>query len=188
MLDELTLRTLLMRDFLSDTIHPRLNIGPGMANLEKVLPEDDVKITLDINPKCLSQLRGISNTHLVNASAECLPFRSNCIPTVTTQGTFQVLKDQCAFLDELKRVLRQDGIFCITIEWRVWYQPEKQTFKVDELDTLYFYLHIIGLEVTHTKHLSYNGDWYDEKEKGFSIWIHGKNTLKYHYHKLHFIE
>ena len=180
MVDELTLRTLLMRDILFSMPHPRLNIGPGCANLEELLPEDDVKITLDIKPNFLEWLRGTPNIHLVNASAEYLPFRRKSIPTVTTQGTFQIMKDQCAFLNELKRVLRHDGVFCITIEWRVWYQPEKQTFNVDELDILYEYLEGIGLTVTETRHLGYDGKWYDEKDKGFSIWIMGKNTLKYH--------
>lgn len=180
MVDELTLRTLKMRDFLIETRQPRLNIGPGMENLEATLPSDDIKITLDIKPNYLGRLRDIPNIHLVNASAEHLPFRINCIPTITTQGTFQVLKDQCAFLNELKRVLRHEGVFCISIEWRVWYQPDKQFFKIDNLNLLYKYLQSLGLTVTDTWHLGYDGKWYEEKDKGFSIWIVGKNTLKYH--------
>jgi len=181
MLDELTLRTLIMRDFLLETNHPRLNIGPGMATLESTFPSDDVKITLDIKPKTLNWLRGIPNTHLVNASAECLPFRRDSIPTVTTQSTFQVLKDQFAFLNELARVLRKEGDFIITIEWRHRHDPGKQFFNFDDLSLLYEYLLAIGLTETETRHLGYDGKWYEDKEDGFSIWIMGKNTLKYHY-------
>ena len=173
-----------MRDFLLETEHPRLNIGPGMANLETVLPEDDVKITIDINPKCLSWLRGIPNTHLVQGDAEKMPFRTDSLHTVSTQSTFQILEDQFAFLNELARVLRKEGDFIITIEWRHPHDPKKQSFNFNNLTLLYDYLNGIGLTVTETKHLGYDGKWYDEKDKGFSIWIHGKipsNTTTINY-------
>ena len=98
MLDELNLRTLTMRDLLSSTAHPRLNIGPGMANLESTLPDTDIKIALDRNIKAVAWLRGLDNIHLVNAMAEYLPFRDNSLPTITTQSTFQVMENQKAFL------------------------------------------------------------------------------------------
>ncbi len=174
MLDELTLRTHIMKDFLSDTIHPRLNIGPGMATLEKDLPEGDIKITLDINPKCLSWLRGIPNTHLVQGDAEKMPFRTDSLLTVSTQSTFQIMKDQIAFLNELARVLRKKGDFIITIEWRHGHDSKKKSFNFNDLTTLHDYLQSLSLTVTETKHLGYDGEWYEEKDKGFSIWIIGK--------------
>ena len=174
MLDELTLRTLIMRDLLFSTSHPRLNIGPGMATLEKDLPEGDIKISLDINPKCLSWLRGIPNTHLVQGDAEKMPFRTDSLPTVSTQSTFQIMKDQVAFLNELARVLRKEGDFIITIEWRHGHDSKKQSFNFNDLTTLYEYLNGIGLTVTEPKHLGYDGEWYEEKDKAFSIWIIGK--------------
>jgi len=133
MLDELTLRTLTMRDILFSTEHPRLNIGPGMANLEATLPETDIKIALDRKINAVAWLRGPKHLHLVKAMAEYLPFRDDSLPTITTQSTFQVMKDQKAFLKELARTLKPDGFFCITIEWRLWYQPEKQSFTVYDL-------------------------------------------------------
>ncbi len=188
MMDELTLRTLIMRDFLLETDHPRLNIGPGMATLESTLPSDDVKIALDIKPKYLSGLRGIPNTHLVQGVAEKMPFRTDSLHTVSTQSTFQIIEDQFAFLNELARVLRKDGDFIITIEWRHKHDPNKQFFNFNDLTLLYEYLLANGLTETDTKHLDYDGKWYEDKEDGFSIWIIGKNTLKYHYPKLPSIE
>lgn len=163
-----------MRDLLSSTKQPRLNIGPGMAKLEVILPDVDIKIVLDITHKALKRFIGKRNIHPVNAVAEYLPFRDKSIPTVSTQSTFQVMANQEAFLTELARILEDDGFFCITIEWRTWYQPEKQSFNVDDLEPLYEYLNGIGLTVTETRHLDYDGEWYEEKDKGFSIWITGK--------------
>jgi len=177
MLDELTLRILTMRDLLFSTEHPRLNIGPGMANLEAILPETDIKIALDRNIKAVSWLRGPDNLHLINAMAEYLPFRDHSLPTVTTQSTFQVMNDQKKFLNELARILTPNGFYCITIEWRVWYQPEKQSFTVYDLEPLINYLKTINLEVTDIKYLDNNGNWHDTLDKAFSAWIIGMCNL-----------
>ena len=175
MLDELTLRTLTMRDILFGTKTPRLNIGPGMANLEAALPEGDIKIALDRNINAIAWLKGPNNLHLVNAMAEYLPFRDNSLPTVTTQSTFQVMKDQEAFLKELARVLKRGGFFCITIEGRTWYQPEMQRFIVDDLEPLQTYLQNLALKIIEIKYLDYNGCWHDTPDKTFSLWILGVN-------------
>ena len=177
MLDELTLRTLTMRDLLFSTEHPRLNIGPGMANLEATLPDTDIKIALDRNLKALAWLRGTDNLHLVNALAEYLPFRDNSLPTITTQSTFQVMDDQKQFLDELARTLTLGGFFCITIEWRVWYQPEKQSFTVYDLSPLQRYMESQHLKITEIKYLDNDGKWHDTPDKEFSLWIMGIYNL-----------
>lgn len=173
MLDELTLRVITMKDLLFSTNHPRLNIGPGRANLEAALPETDIKISLDRNINAVAWLKGIKNLHLVNAMAEYLPFRDESLPTITTQSTFQVMKDQEAFLKELSRVLVRDGFFCITIEWRLWYQPEKQRFTVYDLEPLKRFLQNLDLEIIEIKYLDYNGCWHHSLDKAFSAWIIG---------------
>ena len=177
MLDELTLRTLTMRELLFSTEHPRLNIGPGMANLEATLPETDIKIALDRNISAVAWLKGPKHLHLINAMAEYLPFRDHSLPTVTTQSTFQVMNDQKKFLNELARILTPNGFFCITIEWRVWYQPEKQSFTVYDLEPLKKYLHSLGLQVMKVKYLDHNGQWHDTPDKSFSLWIIGTYNL-----------
>jgi len=177
MLDELTLRTLKMRNLLFWTEHPRLNIGPGMANLEAALPDTDIKIALDRNIKAIAWLKGQKYLHLVNAMAEYLPFKDNALPTVTTQSTFQVMEDQKAFLNELARVLMPGGFFCITIEWRRWYQLDKQSFTVYDLEPLKKYLHNLDLNVITVKYLDNNGNWHDTPDKAFSAWIIGISVI-----------
>lgn len=170
---QLTLRTEVMRDLLFSKPDPSLNIGPGYAKLEHLLEESRVKLLLDKNPKRLRLYRDVENAHNVNAVAEFMPYRSECIPTITTQSTFQILDDQTLFLHELKRVLSEGGFYCITIEWHTFYQWGKQAFPVNKLDVLKDYLNMLGLSVDEVRHLSHDGYWHDRLEQGFSVWISG---------------
>ena len=169
-----------MRDILAEQAHPSLNIGPGYANLEAQLPEDHIKITLDLQNVFWNPLRGIPNQHLINAPAEYMPFRDSSLPTITTQSTFQVMFDQKAFLKELFRVLKPKGRFFITIQYNANYFYEKQQFKIhpdperDEMDDLLNYLKSLGLHISVVAYLNLNGIWQDNKAEAFSLWIIGE--------------
>ena len=169
-----------MRDILIEQEFPSLNIGPGYANLEAQLPEDHIKITLDLQNLFWGRLRGIPNQHLINAVAECMPFRDSSLPTVTTQSSFQVMFDQKAFLHELHRVLKPKGLFIITIEYGNLYDYAIQQFKVhpdpeqNEVDNLLKYIKSLGLHILVVKYLNLNGAWGDNRLDGFSLWIIGE--------------
>ncbi len=172
-----------MRDILIDQVFPSLNIGPGYANLEKILPEDHIKITIDRKPSTLSYLKGIPNQNLINAVAEYLPFKDSSLPTITTQSTFQVMFDQKAFLWELFRVLKPNGLFIITIEYGNYYTVAIQEFPIyphaedDETDNLLSYIKSLGLHIYVTKCLNLKDEWGDNKVEAFSLWIFGGKKL-----------
>ena len=169
-----------MRDILTEQCQPSLNIGPGYAHLEKILPEDHIKITLDLQNVFWKHLRGIPNQHRINAAAEYMPFRDSSLPTITTQSTFQVMFDQKAFLRELHRVLKPKGRFIITIEYGNTYNYAIQQFKVhpdpeqNEVDNLLKYIKNLGLHILVVKYLKLNGAWGDTRLDGFSLWIIGE--------------
>ena len=169
-----------MRDILLEQEFPALNIGPGIALLEKILPEDHIKITLDLEMKVFKHYRGIPNNHLITAVAERMPFRDSSIPTITTQSTFQVMLNQKVFLFELLRVLRPKGIFIITIEYGNTYNVAAQQFRIhpdpekDETDKLLIYIKSLGLHISVVKCLNLNGTWRDNKAEAFSLWIIGE--------------
>lgn len=167
---------MIMRDILSEQETPSLNIGPGMAILEKMLPTSHLKVTLDLKTKYLTRLKGIPNIHLINATAEFLPFRDSSIPTITTQSTFQIIHDQKGFLKELSRTLSSNGFFIITIEHKARTYPNAD-FKIcdtdNELDNLLVYICSLKLKIFAVKSLNYKGEWVNSKEEGFSIWIFG---------------
>jgi len=152
---------------------PSLNIGVGFGQLETMLPKERKKMVLDICPKFFERLRHIPNLELHEGIAEAMPFPNDSIPTITSQSTFQVLTDQRAFLRELGRVLKPDGWFAITIEYKWNYARKPQLFYVDEIDELKAFIKPLRLDITETKILSENGEWVDSLDKGFSLWILG---------------
>jgi len=172
-----------MRDILIDQEFPSLNIGPGYAHLEKILPEGHIKITIDRKLSFLSYLKGIPNQNLINAVAEYLPFRDSSLPTITTQSTFQVMFDQKAFLRELFRVLKPNGLFIITIEFGNSYEISIQQFPIyryaedDETGKLLSYIKRVGLHIYVTKCLNLKNEWGDNKVEAFSLWIFGGKKL-----------
>ena len=167
-----------MRNILVEQEFPSLNIGPGMSTLEKMLPEDHIKITLDRLVSYLLVLKGIPNQHSINAVAEYLPFRDSSLPTITTQSTFQVMFGQTAFLNELSRVLKPLGLFIITIEFEN-YNISTQQFPIDlhgegdETQGLCCYLKFLGLHILVVKYLNLKGCWTDNKSEAFSLWLFG---------------
>lgn len=167
----------IMRDILITQKKPSLNIGPGYTFLEKFLPDDHIKITLDKKIDFLKHYKNISNTHLINAYAEAIPIRDLSLQTITTQGTFQVVHDQKQFLREILRILKPNGFFIITILYlsRTY---TKATFKVcdtqNNLDELIEYINSLGLNVIEYKYLTLSGSWSNNIEKGFSLWIIGE--------------
>jgi len=165
-----------MRDILIEKETPSLNIGPGMAILEKMLPTSHLKVTLDLKTKYLTRLKGIPNIYLINAKAEFLPFRDSSIPTITTQSTFQIIHDQKGFLKEISRILSSNGFFIITIEHYSRTYDEAD-FKIcdtaNDLDDLLTYIYSLKLKISAIKSLNYKGEWVNSKEEGFSLWIFG---------------
>jgi len=178
-INELTLRTIIMSDILITKDEPTINIGPGLAKLELALPTSHLKISIDRKMNFLKQFKGIKNLHLINATAEKLPFRDCTIPTITTQSTFQVMKDQKKFLKELFRTLKHNGTFIVTIEYGGTYDIESQQFKIspnkenNELENLIKYFFHLGLNILEVKYLNLNGKWCNNIEEGFSLWIFG---------------
>jgi len=167
-----------MHDFLIKQKYPSLNIGPGNAFLEKFLPSSHIKISLDKNIKCLKYYKGIQNIHLINAVAEQIPLRNNSIPTVTTQATFQIMRNQIAFLMELHRIIMPKGFFIITICYHSRHNGDP--FKIssdsnqDEIDKLKNFIEQLKLIILDIKYLDMNGKWVSKKSEGFSLWIIGK--------------
>ena len=118
-----------------------LNIGQGFGQLEQTMPSK-AKICLD---QCIEFLnycnkKEIPNTRYVMGFAEKMPFKSKYFPAVVSDSVFQTLVDQREFLVENARVLKNEGIFLLTITYKWNYPRKPQSFMADIPELLVHFL------------------------------------------------
>ena len=101
------------------TAAPRtvLDLGCGTgALLEQVIKMDsiDAAYGLDLSDKMLEQARGkLTGVTLVQGDSEHLPFEDDFFDAVYCNDSFHHYPKPTAVLAEVKRVLKQDGIFIL---------------------------------------------------------------------------
>ena len=88
---------------------PHLDIGCGSgASLR-----NSSAIGIDISYNALSICRQYKANKLLQGRAEVLPFKKNTFGLVTAEGVIEHINDDAAFLDEIFRVMRSNGLLLI---------------------------------------------------------------------------
>jgi len=104
-----------------DTRENILDVGCGTSRIIQTLPN---AIALDVSFPRLRYLKK-TNKLLANASIKSLPFKDRSFQTVICSGVIEHIKKDDAIFDELKRVLKKDGVLIIAtpdyakITWNV---------------------------------------------------------------------
>jgi len=88
---------------------PILDLGSGTGLLQKYLKGK--LYGLDISFASLKK----SSEMVVQGDAEQIPYKDNAFSTVLSFTTFQNLESAEAMLREVKRVLKKDGLFVLTV-------------------------------------------------------------------------
>ncbi|MEW5011050.1 MAG: glycosyltransferase [Cycloclasticus sp.] len=92
-----------------------LDIGTGSGDIAAHLGEKNNVISVDI-----SDFRQQTKNYSFSLSNESLPFTSNCFDIVISNHVIEHVQDQQIHIDEIKRVLKSQGILYLATPNRIW--------------------------------------------------------------------
>lgn len=109
-----------VRDFLGDTLGIAADVGcgPGVF-VRHMAARARYLIEIDVDHNSLARVRFrhryLGNVGFVAASAYSLPFTDELLDTVLFLEVLEHLTNDCAALDEIRRVLRPDGRLVLSV-------------------------------------------------------------------------
>jgi len=87
-----------------------LDLGSGEGGTSALFAESNNVISIDLSlVRLRRQQEFSSNCALINGRAEILPFRDSCFDLVILQDVIEHIAEPVLFVNELSRVLRNDG-------------------------------------------------------------------------------
>ena len=88
---------------------PTLDIGCGVGNVRRCLPETHRVIGVDYSPVALAYCRTRGYAGLVQADGEALPFQDERFGLIIALNILEHIDDDVGFLSELRRCCQPDG-------------------------------------------------------------------------------
>ncbi|MBN2028746.1 class I SAM-dependent methyltransferase [bacterium] len=92
-----------------------LDVGMGVGSTLEIFPEGARIIGLDHAYDMIWKSRDKKKVIGVVGNAQYLPFQNHVVPFVSAVGFTEYLFNKETFLDEVKRIIRSDGHFLVTI-------------------------------------------------------------------------
>ncbi len=92
-----------------------LDVGIGTGSTVDIFPEDAHIIGMDHAYGMLRKSVGNKKVFGVVGNANQLPFQNHAVPFISAIGFTEYLSNKTYFLDEVKRIIRSDGHFLVTI-------------------------------------------------------------------------
>jgi ubiquinone/menaquinone biosynthesis C-methylase UbiE len=135
-----------------------LDVGCGHGELMDLLRKDNIVYGIDFTTKMVddSIKKGLK---VIWGEAENIPFPNNHFDTVCALGLIEYLPTDDSFLNEVKRVLKPNGIAIVSFRnalFSIWsgreFAPERRTHNPDKLQCKGFKIEEIVFHHEHFPH------------------------------------
>lgn len=142
-------------NFYGDILEAGVGQGVVLENIVRRGGDNIKSLTgIDISDRLIEMTRArLPSAVILKADAEAMPFPDSSFDFVVMVDTFQYLLDFDTALNEVRRVLRSDGIFIVTVPNRHWILFDEYIKKRKNIqpvqDHFFTYAEMKALLMTH---------------------------------------